>query len=93
MVYRGIHPTIGSMERDVRINRGEVNEAREAPGWGKIRVQIDWSAIDTAGPTEIARAFEMKEAAMSKRGLGDVAANGSGIKNYGEKKIVGHARW
>ncbi len=42
----------------------------------------------TVGPKEIARAFEMKETAMSKRGVGFVAANGSGIKNYGEKKIV-----
>ncbi len=27
---------------------------------------------------------------MSKRGAGSVAANGSSIKNYGEKKVVGH---
>ena len=27
---------------------------------------------------------------MSKRGIGFVAANGSGIKNYGEKRIAGY---
>ena len=32
-----------------------------------------------------------EETEMSKRGIGDVAANGSSIKNYGEKKIVGYA--
>ncbi len=48
-------------------------------------------AIDTVGPKEIARAFEMKETAMSRRGIGSVAAIGGGIKNYGEKKIIGYA--
>ncbi len=46
--------------------------------------------IDTVGPKEIAKAFKMRENAMSKRGLGYVAANGSKIKNYGEKRIVGY---
>ncbi len=36
------------------------------------------------------KAFKMMENAMSKRGLGYVAANGSKIKNYGEKRTVGH---
>ena len=53
-------------------------------------MQIDSGAIDTVGPKEMARAFEMKETEMSRRGIGFVAANESGIKNYGEKKIVGY---
>ena len=55
-------------------------------------MQIDSGAIDAVavGPKEIAKAFEMKETEMSKRGIGYVAANGSSIKNYGEKKIVGY---
>ncbi len=32
----------------------------------------------------------MKETVMSKRGIGLVAADGSGIKHDGEKKIVGY---
>ena len=32
----------------------------------------------------------MRETEMSRRGIGFVAANGSGIKSYGEKKIVGY---
>ncbi len=63
---------------------------RETPGWERIRVQIDSGAIDSEGPKEIAKAFEMKETVMSRRGIGFVAANGSGIKNYGEKTIVGY---
>ena len=72
------------------MGRGEVSEVRGAPGWAIIRVQIDSGAIDTVGPKEIAKAFEMKETAMSKRGDGFVSANGTGIKKYGEKKIAGY---
>jgi hypothetical protein len=78
------------VERDFQGLKGEVNEIRPTPVWEKIRVQIDSGAIDTVGPKEIARAFEMKETLMSKRGIGFIAANGSNIKNYGEKKIVGY---
>ena len=42
------------------------------------------------GPKEIAKAFEMKETAMSRRGIGYIAADGSWIKNYGQKNIVGY---
>ena len=55
-----------------------------------MRIQIDSGAIDTVGPKDIAGAFKMRETEMSKRGRGYVAANGSGIKNYGEKKIAGY---
>ncbi len=69
----------GSLEED--------NEVRETRGWERIRVQIDSGAM---GPKEPAKAFEMKDTIMSKRGIGFVAASGSGIKNYREKKIIGH---
>ncbi len=54
------HPMIHSVERDARINRGEINEVRETPEWESIRVQIDLGALDTVGPKEIAKAFEME---------------------------------
>ena len=76
---------IGSVGRVIKKGKGEVNEVRVLPGWERVRVQIDSGAIDTVGPKEIAKAFEMKETEMSKRGIGYVAANGSSIKNYGEK--------
>ncbi len=70
--------------------KGEVNEVRATPGWERVRVQIDSGAIDAVGPKEIAKAFEMKETEMSKRGKGYVAANGSSIEYYWESKIVGY---
>ncbi len=81
---------IGSVERVIQKAKGKVNEVKVTPGWERVRVRIDSGAIDTVGPKEIARAFEMKETEMSRRGIGYVAANGSSIKNYGEKKIVGY---
>ncbi len=53
-------------------------------------MQIESGAIDAVGPKEIAKALEMKETEMSKRGIGCVAANGSSIKNHGDKKIAGY---
>ncbi len=70
------------------INRGEVSEVKETPGWKRIRVQVGSGVIDTVGPKETAKACEMKEMARSKRGIGFVAAKGSRIKNYGEQKIT-----
>ena len=57
---------------------------------GKVRAQVDSGAIDTVGLKEIAKALTMKENVMSKKGLGYVAANGSKIRNFGEKRIVGY---
>ena len=74
----------------IKKGKGEVNEVRVLPGSEREREQIDSGAIDAVGPKEIAKAFEMKETEMSKRGVGSVAASGISIENYGEKKIVGY---
>ncbi len=42
----------------------------EVKGWEKALVQVDSGAIETVGPKEVAKAFTMKEKAMSKKGLG-----------------------
>ncbi len=68
---------------------GAVREVRATQGRERVRAQTDSGAIDTAGRKETARAFEMKETEMSKIWIGCTAANGSSIKNYGEKKVVG----
>jgi hypothetical protein len=73
-----------------RAGIGEVSAVSEISGWEKVRVQIDSGAIDTVGPRGVAKAFAMKETTMSKKGIGFVAANGSSIKNYGEKRVVGY---
>ncbi len=81
---------IVSVEKVAKDMKGDVNEARATPGWEKGRIQVDSGAIDTVGPKYMAGAFKMKETEMSRKGIGFVAANGRGIKNYGEKMIVGY---
>ena len=87
--HRGCNE-IGSVEKDTKDKRGEVNEVKATPGWEKVRIQVDSGAIDTVGPKSMAGAFRMRETEMSRKGIGFVAANGSEIKNYGEKLIVGY---
>ncbi len=67
---------------------GDVCSVCEVKGWEQIRVQIDSGAVETEGRKEVA--LKMRETAMSKTGSGYVAANGSSIKNYGEKRMDGH---
>ncbi len=57
MFNRRTPPTINSVERDAKINRGEgeVSEVRSG-------------TIDTVGPKEIAKALEVKETTMSRGG-------------------------
>ncbi len=50
----------------------------------------DRLATGAVGPKDIAKALDMKDTGMSRRGVGHVAANGTTIRNYGEKKIVGY---
>ena len=62
----------------------EVNHFAHA--WERIRVQVDSGAIDTVAPKHVAKAFSLMETKMSKKGIGFIAANGSEMKNHGEKK-------
>ena len=57
--------------------------------WELIKVNVDSGAIDTVGPKGIATAFKMRSTPASRNGLSYRAANGTPIKNEGEKHIVG----
>ena len=73
------------IDRKVNSEVCEVN----VPGWERVRVQVDSGAVDTAVPRETARAFAVRPTEMSKKGIGFIAANGSKISSYGEKKVSG----
>ena len=79
---------MNSIDKVTAENEREVNEVH--PGWEKIRVQVDSGAIDTVAPKHVANAFELRETAMSRNNVGFVAANGSRICNYGERKVLGY---
>jgi hypothetical protein len=74
------------------IDRGgrelEVNEVSH--GWERVKVQVDSGAIDTVAPKSVAQAFSLMKTTMSESGVGFVAANGSKIENYGERRVVGY---
>ncbi len=78
------------MVRDSTGPKGEVTEIRATSGGARIRLDIGSGKIVALGPQALATAFEMKEAVMSRKGVGYVAANGCNIKNYGEKEIWGY---
>jgi hypothetical protein len=77
-----------SIDRAPKVQVGEINEVKA--GWERIKVQVDSGAIDTVAPKNVANRFVLKETAASRRGVGFVAANGSKIKNYGERKVTGY---
>ena len=77
-----------SIDRAPKVQVGEINEVKA--GWERIKVQVDSGAIDTVAPKNVANKFVLKETAASRRGVGFVAANGSKIKNYGERKVTGY---
>ncbi len=81
VVWRSAATDIEGAERVIKKTEGEWSEVRASPGLGRVRVQIDSGAIDTVGPKEIAKAFEVKETEMPKRRIGQVAASGSSIES------------
>ena len=50
-------------------------------------MQVDSGAIDTVGPKSVGKAFAIRETKASKSGDNYLAANGSVIKNHGERLI------
>jgi hypothetical protein len=67
--------------------RGELNMVEGE--WEKIRVNVDSGAVDWVTNKETARAFDVKPTRASKDGRGYRAANGTKIKNYGERVVEG----
>ena len=58
-------------------------------GWERIRVQVDSGAIDHVMPKDVAKGFEIRPTTASTKGQGYSAANGTIIRNHGEKRLVG----
>ena len=58
-------------------------------GWQRISATLDSAAIETVGPPEIGNCFPLTETTASKNGINYSAANGSAIKNYGQRILHG----
>jgi hypothetical protein len=70
------------------INAVEKQPVRK-DGWSLLRVQVDSGAIDHVTPVSTAPGIKMHDTVASRSGKCYSAANGSAIKNYGEKKLSG----
>ena len=55
--------------------------------WELIKMKIDSGAIDTVIPKQCASSSKLNESTMSKQGFGYRAANGTPIKNHGERTV------
>ena len=58
-------------------------------GWEKITVKIDSGAIDSCPPVDMGSGFKTHESKMSREGTRYRDANGTSIKNFGEKHLKG----
>jgi hypothetical protein len=70
------------------INAVEKQPVRK-DGWSLLRVQVDSGAIDHVTPVSTAPGVKMHDTLASRSGRCYSAANGSAIKNFGEKKLSG----
>ena len=55
----------------------------------KVTITVDSGAADTVGPKHIAQGIPIKPTKASKEGKHYRAANGTQIKNYGQKRLEG----
>ena len=57
--------------------------------WEKIVLKVDSGAIDTCIPPHVGQHFRLSESNMSRNQEGYRAANGTKIKNHGERSVCG----
>ena len=65
-----------------------MNKQEEYPGWERIRGIVDSGSFDHVGSKELAEAFELEAIAVSEKDEGWNAANGTKIKNHGQRRIA-----
>ena len=68
-----------------------VNEIITTGNWEKIPVKLDSGAIGWVFTTEAGKAFPLEPTKASLAGVNYVAANGTTIGNYGQRKIKGYS--
>ena len=82
------------MNRSIDVISAEnykVDEVQVSGNLEKIPVKLDSGAIDWVFTPETAQAFPLEPTKASKAGMNYVAANGSTIGNFGQRKIKRHS--
>ena len=65
----------------------EVNTVREYVGWERMTITADSGAADSVIPPGLVKNVRVKENEASRNGVQFCAANGTGIKIYGEQEV------
>ena len=77
----------------LNMDKGEmtINEIDVRGNWERVPVKLDSGAIDWVITPGTANAFPLEATPSSKAGVNYVAANGTDIHNYGQRKINGYS--
>ena len=84
-----IEGNVCSIERD----NGEANICgidQFHGSWERVPVTVDSGAYDSVMPFEMAQGVPIKQTEASKRGLSYRAANGTRVRNQGERNLKGY---
>jgi hypothetical protein len=82
---------INTVEREIAETKPMKESDNDGKCWEKIRVKLDSGAIDWVFTPEAGEAFETKPSIFSKYGINYTAANGTEIKNFGQKTLTGYS--
>ena len=72
-----------------KLENGEIDDVKSEGEWEVVSIKLDSGAFDWVFNPATASAFAIEETTNSNRGLNYVAANGSAINNYGQRRIKG----
>ena len=82
---------INSIEREIAETKSMKMSDGFGKKWERIRVKLDSGAIDWVFTPEAGEAFETKPSMFSRYGINYTAANGTEIKNFGQKTLTGYS--
>jgi hypothetical protein len=82
---------INSIEREIAETKSMKMSDGSGKNWERIRVKLDSGAIDWVFTPEAGEAFETKPSMFSRYGINYTAANGTEIKNFGQKTLTGYS--
>ena len=81
-------PLLASIEREDNKEIMGV-EGRNEGNYERISITVDSGAADTVGPKWVGEGIAIRPTKASKAGMNYKAANGSTIRNYGERRLEG----
>ena len=85
-LVKNVHKPIEPLTRD---DANEVLHVEQQGEWERLRVVVDSGACETVGPANVVTSFELTPTSASTNNVHYVAANGTRIRNHGQRTIQG----